>query len=77
MSKLSQYYAHRQAIEEKTDDLPVLNIIEWEQLEERIADVFFADKKYVKILKEYPLPDLWYIDDILIFNMLKVFCSSI
>lgn len=36
MSKLSQYYAHRQAIEEKTDDLPVLNIIEWEQLEERI-----------------------------------------
>ena len=28
------------------------------------AYVFFADKKYVKILKEYPLPDLWYIDDI-------------
>lgn len=36
MSKLSQYYAHRQAIEEKVDDVPVLNIIEWEQLEERI-----------------------------------------
>lgn len=36
MSKLSQYYAHRQAIEEKADDVPVLNIIEWEQLEERI-----------------------------------------
>lgn len=36
MSKLSQYYAHRQAIEEKTDEVPVLNIIEWEQLEERI-----------------------------------------
>ena len=36
MSKLSQYYAHRKAIEEKTDDVPVLNIIEWEQLEERI-----------------------------------------
>ena len=36
MSKLSQYYSHRQAIEEKADDVPVLNIIEWEQLEERI-----------------------------------------
>lgn len=36
MSKLSQYYAHRQAIEEKADDVPVLNIIEWEQLEDRI-----------------------------------------
>lgn len=36
MSKLSQYYAHRQAIEKKTDEVPILNIIEWEQLEERI-----------------------------------------
>ncbi len=36
MSKLSQYYAHRKSIEEKADEIPVLNIIEWEQLEERI-----------------------------------------
>lgn len=36
MSKLSQYYAHLKAIEEKAGDMADLNINEWEQLEDRI-----------------------------------------
>lgn len=36
MSKLSEYYAHRKALEERAGDMADLNIHEWEQMEERI-----------------------------------------